>query len=639
MRWPFLCIVLLVALPAVAAQPADDVYTRGRLYTADQRQEATAMAVTAGRITYVGDDVGVRAFTGPGTRVHDLHGRRVLPGLVDAHIHPIDIVDLGDCDLKAQALTLAELVKRGRACVARRPPAPGEWISIRQWAATSGNTTDARYPTLRAALDAISADHPVELLGDDGHHNAYNSRALLGATDAAGGVVGLSRETLSNEFKSLRLFIGTDAGGNPDGRVDEDARGRISKRHQFYDNDIERVLDRPERMTEALNAAGITTVMEAAWAPASLPVYDALYLRGHLSLHVTLAQHYDPAHVVKADGTPDYDLMVARAVAWRDRFAHHPLIRADFVKMFADGEVEGNPFAATPVHGNAALLNIYRSPRFERGADGHPRVIGYDPPPCPVDGDAADSVCPGSRGTLQYPREVELEWARRMHLAGFNLHIHVIGDRATRTAIDAIEAARAADGNVATHDSLAHIQLAAPEDVVRMGRDHLYLAYTYSWAMHDPDYDPSAFPYLSETPNDPYFEEQMYPVRQSRDAGAVLTAGSDAPVASRDPRSFMNMAMAVTRRLPGGATLSKAETISIEDVIDAYTINGARMLGRDDEVGSLSVGKAADFIVLDHDPVALAARGKADDIANVRVLETWFGGQRVYARALKISHD
>jgi predicted amidohydrolase YtcJ len=165
-----------------------------------------------------------------------------------------------------------------------------------------------------------------------------------------------------------------------------------------------------------------------------------------------------------------------------------------------------------------------------------------------------------------------------MHLAGLNLHIHVIGDRGTRTAVDAIEAARAADGNIGTHDSLAHIQFAAPEDVARMGRDHLYLVYTYSWAMHDPDYDPSVFPYLSENPDDPYFEEQMYPVRQSQDAGAVLAAGSDAPVASRDPRPFVNMALAVTRRQPGGRTLSKAQTISIEAAIDAYTLHGAQMI-------------------------------------------------------------
>ena len=632
MRLWIMLMAFVVSGAAWAAPIADDIYLKGRIYTADAQREVTAVAVTAGTITYVGDDAGARALRGPRTRVHNLQGHRVIPGLVDAHIHPIDVVDLGYCELGAQARSLQEIVRLGRACVRRHPPAPGEWISIRQWAATSGNAPSAEWPTLRAALDAISSDHPVEILGDDGHHNAYNSVALAGARDPQGHVVGLSRTTLQSAFANRALFIGVDASGEPDGRVDEDARLAVSDRHAHYDNDVNAVLNQAHLLPEALNAAGITVALEAAFSPSALPVYERLVQQQRLSLHLTLAQHHDPAHVLKADGSPDWDLMVARAVEMRDRFAHHPLIRADFVKMFADGEVEGNPFADPPLHGNAAMLNPYRSPRFARSADGHAEVVGYGPPACDVGGDAADERCPGSRGVLQYPRAIELEWARRMHIAGLNLHIHVIGDRATRTAIDAIEAARAADGNAATHDSLAHIQFAHPDDVERMGRDHLYLAYTYSWASHDPDYDPSAFPFLSESASDPYFEEQMYPVRASRDAGAILVAGSDAPVASRDPRPFMNMAMAVTRRLPGKPVLSAHQTIPIRDVLDAYTINGARMLDRESECGSIAVGKSADFVVVDRDFLALGDAGRGDDIAKTRVLETWFAGHRVYHR-------
>jgi predicted amidohydrolase YtcJ len=124
----------------------------------------------------------------------------------------------------------------------------------------------------------------------------------------------------------------------------------------------------------------------------------------------------------------------------------------------------------------------------------------------------------------------------------------------------------------------------------------------------------------------------MYPVRSSLEAGAVLVAGSDAPVASRDPRPFLNMAMAVTRRLPGKPVLSHAQTVSIREVLDAYTINGARMLGRDAEFGSISVGKSADFVVLDRDILALGDSGRAEEIRTTRVLETYFAGRRVYRR-------
>ena len=92
------------------------------------------------------------------------------------------------------------------------------------------------------------------------------------------------------------------------------------------------------------------------------------------------------------------------------------------------------------------------------------KANGYHPGQCAI-----------STGQLQHDRAVILEFVRRFHLAGFNLHIHAINDAAVRTAVDAIEAARAADGIATQHDALAHVQVVNPEDVKRIGRDHLYL--------------------------------------------------------------------------------------------------------------------------------------------------------------------
>jgi predicted amidohydrolase YtcJ len=229
-----------------------------------------------------------------------------------------------------------------------------------------------------------------------------------------------------------------------------------------------------------------------------------------------------------------------------------------------------------------------------------------------------------------------------MHLAGFNVHIHTISDRSVRTAVDAIEAARQADGVSTTRDGLAHLQLVNPAEVTRIGRDHLYLAFTYAWMNTDPDYDPTVIPFFQtvkgnshealHAPNS-YYESNSYPVRALKNAGAILVAGSDAPVETRDPRPFVNMSRAVTRALPGLPPLNPQQSISLRDVIDAYTINGARMLNLQKETGSLEVGKSADFILLDRDILALAGAGHPESVADTKVLGTWFRGHKVYAAA------
>lgn len=201
---------------------------------------------------------------------------------------------------------------------------------------------------------------------------------------------------------------------------------------------------------------------------------------------------------------------------------------------------------------------------------------------------------------------------------------------------------RGADGNSTTRDSLAHLQLVNPADVERIGRDHLYVAFTYAWMNTDPDYDITVIPFFQKVhgnshealhPPGSYYEANTYPVRAVKAAGGILTAGSDAPVETNDPRPFINMSRAITRASAGQPALSPRQSITVREVIDAYTINGARMLNLQQQAGSIEVGKSADFIVLDRDILALADGGHPEKIAGTRILETWFQGNKVYAAA------
>ena len=153
---------------AGAAVPAADfVVTDARIYTAAGGPLASALAVRAGRLVYVGAADGLKPYIGPRTRIERAGGRLVIPGLADTHIHPLDIVDLDVCDLDSRPMALRELSAFVRACLARYRLAPGKRLVVHQWNYTAGNQPDAEYPTLRRALDRASTRHQIELLGND----------------------------------------------------------------------------------------------------------------------------------------------------------------------------------------------------------------------------------------------------------------------------------------------------------------------------------------------------------------------------------------------------------------------------------------------------------------------------------------
>ena len=670
MRSNILALALSGAVAAAASvstsaePPADLLVSDARIYTQDARHStAEALAIRGGKIIFVGSAADAQRLVGAQTRLEKLGGRLVLPGLVDSHIHPLDILDLDVCNLQSKAMPLKGLTAFVAACLAHYKTPPGQRLIVHQWNYTDGNQPDAAHPTLRAALDAASTQVEIQLLGNDGHHGAFNTPALAQAKNATGKVVGLSKQTLATDFKAYRPFIGVDADGEPNGAVNEDARYLVNP-NSMLDVDLDLVAQAPERVTQKLNSVGITAFLDAMVLPEALAVYDKLYAGGHMTARARLAQFYDPSHTRTADGRVDYDSILARAIATRKKYADNPLIRADFIKIFADGVLEGNPYAVPPTLPDAASLRPFLQPIFGRDASGNATVTGY------VDTASAlcaqvrshpqeyastsaihafikahgyhPAQCAISHGELQHAREVILEYARRAHTAGFNLHIHAIGDTAVRTAVDAIEAAHKADGVATTHDGLAHLQVVDPADVTRFGHDHLYAAFTYAWMNTEPGYDLTVIPFFQKVIGNSYaalhqkgsyYESNAYPVRSIQAAGGILVAGSDAPVETSDPRPFVNMSRGVTRAYPGLPALNPQQSIALREVIDAYTVNGAQMLFLRDIAGSIEVGKSGDFIVLDRDILALADSGRAAEVADTKVLATWFRGNKVYSRS------
>ena len=667
-RYRVLSLALLILLagcqeaPRESANTADLVLSNGYVYTVDGRRRiAQAVAVKDKRIIAVGSDEAISPFIGAGTRVYDLQGRMVMPGLHDAHIHTLGIVQPDICDIRSQAMTLDELVVFLKDCLERFPVPEGQWMAVPQWNFTSGNQPSETYPTMRAALDAVSTEHPIILYGNDGHHGAVNSMALSLAKDPSGKQAGLSAQTLEDVFSDYAQLVAVDAAGEPAGGVNEGARELMNPPSVFdvmlgAGDNVPRAF--MVKVAEKLAANGITSVQDAALKPDSLAAFADLERSGKMTFRLSAALFERPENSQSEAGLeriPGYVEEFSRA---REKYSGDELIALDTVKLFVDGVIEGDPLTTPPTLPNAAVLSDYRQPRFRVDMENERLdLLGYVDTNSELCRSVRDSdqyrgyaasnsfneqhgffpsQCLTNNGVLEHSEAFIHSFVRQMTEAGFSVHAHAIGDRAVRVALDAFAQNKQAADRAGLTQSIAHAQLVHPDDRQRLGQLGVYLAMTFAWVLPDPVYDMSVIPFIEQVGSlegmyDPgfYYMQNVYPAQSVLAAGGFVVAGSDAPVDTREPRPFVNLQQAVTRSA-GGMAYNAGERLSIEQAIDAFTINAARLLKHADKVGSIEVGKLADMVVLNQNLVELVEQEQADHIAATRVLMTVFNGRVVY---------
>ncbi len=213
------------------------------------------------------------------------------------------------------------------------------------------------------------------------------------------------------------------------------------------------------------------------------------------------------------------------------------------------------------------------------------------------------------------------EYVTELDALGFQCHFHALGDRAVRDALDAVEAARAANGPSDTRPHLAHLQVVHPDDVPRFARLGATANIQPLWAAHEPQMDELTIPFLG-----PERAAWQYPFGALLRSGARLAAGSDWPVSSPDP--LQGIHVAVNRVEPGGTgpVFLPGERLGLAEALTAYTAGSAYVNHLDDS-GRVAVGALADLVVLDRDPFA----GPPEEIAQTAVALTYVGGERVYA--------
>ncbi|CAJ1793869.1 amidohydrolase [Aeromonas salmonicida] len=607
------------------------LYLNGKIHTQDgQRRVAEAMVVADGKFLYVGTLQGAKAYQTAGSQSVDLKGRMVLPGLHDNHIHLLGTVALDMCDLDGQSVTLDQLADKIKTCLPRYAPGKGNWLVVNQWSPYDGNTPTATHATLLATLDVAAPDNPVVLFGVDGHASAYNSQALASAQDQDGNTVGFNDVTLApgGVFAHFQPYVDLTSGV-----IREGARNAIPVPETTVLNaSDEQAAAEYDKILPAVSSLmasrGITGIQDACATDFIRQRLLNMQKRGLLHMRVTAATCF---HQDDYSGKLDIAGHLAKASQVRSAFADNPLIKADAVKIFLDGVLEGDPFTTPPFLPNAGMLENYHHPHLTMDLATEQVTI------------TANSEDAGSNGIVNY-RDADLkDYVTALDNAGFSIHMHSIGDRSTRVGLDALQAARTSNGDKGIPHTLAHLQVVHPDDQKRLGELGLYLTFTYAWTTPQIAYDMLVTPFiqptragqsLSEALYDPlgYLHDALYPVENARKAGAILVAGSDAPVDSRDPRPFVNMAAGIAKAAGDGEDYRPHQRTSLAEILAAYTINGAKAVRQQAVTGSIETGKSADFIVLDRDLFALVEAGTPARIAETEVELTVFKGETVYSR-------
>ncbi len=609
------------------------VYKNGRIYTQDNhRNKVDTLVVSGEKIAYVGELSGAEPFINAGYQVIDLAGKMVLPGFHDNNIHSLGTVAIDGCDLHGKGIDLDNLAQATKECLNRYPAPPGTWLIIDQWMPYAGNEPTSTYRTIRQALDSVSVDRPIMLFGSDGHASAYNSTALSTAQDAQGRTVGFTAQSISKGevFEELASYVSLDTGV-----VRDRARERIpADSYNFMSLPRGHILgsklygDILPKISNLLAMNGITSIHDACATDFIRDQYVAMQKRHLLNTYVSTATCFMPEDYA---GAVDISARLAKARAAREEFAGNPLIKADVVKIFLDGVLEGDPFSTPAFLPTAGMLNNYYIPSLAlQKTSSQPEIIVVD-----------DSKETNFNGIVNIEPSLLTRYITALDADGFGTHIHSIGDRTARAAVDALQAARDSNGNYGIPHTIANLQIVHPDDQKRMGDLGIYLTYTYSWMNLDPEYDVTVTPFLQPSKKGQSLEDVLYnknsytwnstyPVASSSKAGAILVASSDAPVDTRDPNPFVNIATGITRALPGKKPYNATQSATLTQMLDAYTINGARSVRQEHLFGSLEPGKLANFVVIDRNLFDLVSQGAPEKIAEAKIERTVFRGRTVF---------
>ncbi len=551
----------------VVSAPADAVYINGKVYTVDETMPwAVAFAVRDGRFVAVGSNDDIETLVGEGTVINDLGGRFTTPGFIDTHFHAV-----------------AASIITGEFDTGAIPDNEGMYQALREFAATQEGRTEplitygwhlANFPKegpRKEDLDEIFPDYPVLFIRSDGHGAWANTRALEAANITA-----------NTPDPTEQSYYQRDENGEPTGFIEEIPAYFGVYFPMIGDISVEWIEEKVTRAFPKFSSAGLTTVFDPGVLFAeNVPAMDAVHnynMKHGANLRVSMS-HYS---VNQVDDFAAAQEMLANSKS-EDLFS-------DSIKINVDASIEtGTGFLKDPYPSGSAYA--------EKG-----------------------------HGMTVFPIDEFKTLVDKSYAAGINMHFHVCGDAGVELVLDSMEASIAKHGPNKARANLTHAMMTDPADMPRFTPAQSGASYSALWMMPGPSMDVN-YEVLDKDRADAF-----YPAGRLVAAGGIVGIGSDYPVATTFP-SFApldSIEMFVRRARAGDATASmqgyEEDKISLEEAIKAATINNAWLMNKEDDFGSISVGKSADFVVLEKNLFDV----KEHEISGVKVEATYYKGRQTY---------
>ena len=561
---------LLIAATAVLHAAPLTIFTNGKIVTVDESFSLSdTMAVDGAYIVALGDKAKALMVDHPEAIRVDLGGRMVLPGLMDSHAHPVGAATMEFDHLVPDIEDIPQLLDYIASRAKTLPE--GSLIGIGQIFIT--RLKEQRYPT-REELDRVAPRHPVQF--STGPDSMLNSLALQ--------LAGIDRNfKVPADSTGVVVF---DENGEPTGLMHAFSP-KINAKTVHKKPDSAQTIDLVKQLFADYNSVGFTTIADRGASKGNIDVYQSLRAANALTVRLRLSHIFSTSNLWR---TTELAL---------DEIINHPLTIPDPMlqiigtKIWLDGGM---------LTGSALMLEPW----------GVSRIYGI------TDKDY--------RGVQRTPSEHLAKMVRKVAGAGLQFTAHSVGDGAVKLLLDTYDEVNKDTPLRESRPCITHCNFMTPESIAQAARLGAVI-----------DMQPIWFHLDGATLLKQFGNERMnrfQPLRALFDAKVTVGGGSDhmqkiGSLRSINPYNpWLAMWIAVERKCRYLAEpLHPEGGLTREEAIRLYTINNAKILFLDKELGSLEVGKRADFIILDRDILACSL----DDLKTTQVRATWLDGKLIWS--------